>query len=270
MLALAVAFVSDDRYLLSAASIALIGLLFAAYVRRLLLILKPSGVFDVYRKIFSSLRQHTASHSKVDDEMRALALTQLSKQQLQQWKDKLEFAVLFNRAALFSARRLKDYQNSGIHILSGVLTSLSLVLITTFSFSVINYSLYKIDSTSFEALSPPSFFTFLYYSFNTFLFNSVKDLAPASIISQSAAMLESLFALFLIALFISLVLPFKSQRYTAELTDTIDTIETEGRSVESFIKSEYHIDTVDAALIELQKLEAGMIRVLLFLSEDLK
>jgi hypothetical protein len=88
-------------------------------------------------------------------------------------------------------------------------------------------------------------------------------------VSQVASMAESFFALFLLALFISLVLPFRTQRYTTDLTDAIRTLESEGTTMESFIRSEYKIDTVDDAILQLQKVEAALTGLLLFLSEGL-
>ncbi len=147
---------------------------------------------------------------------------------------------------------------------------MSLVAFTILSFAAVHYALYRINAASFETTSSPSFFTFFYYSFNTFLFNSIKELTAVSWVSQSAAMVESVFALFLIALFVSLLLPFRKERYTIELGETITAIEAQGKSMEAFIRTEYMFDTVEDALIQLQKLEAGMIRLLLMLSEGLK
>jgi hypothetical protein len=152
---------------------------------------------------------------------------------------------------------------------SGVLTGLAMVIATTFSFGFIHYALYKADPASFETTSSPSLFTFFYYSFNTFVFNSIKELVPISMVSQAASMLEGFFAFFLIGLFISLVLPFRTQRYTTELTEAIRTIESEGASIENFIRSEYKVETVDAAIRQLEKLEANLTSLLLFLSEGL-
>jgi hypothetical protein len=66
------------------------------------------------------------------------------------------------------------------------------------------------------------------------------------------------------------MLPFRRERYTIELGDTIAAIEAEGKSMEAFIKTEYLVDTVEEALTQLQRLEASMIRLLLMLSDGLK
>jgi hypothetical protein len=161
--------VSDDRLLLWGSCAALVALLITTYVRRLLLLLQPSALLRVYGLIFRSLREQAASTGKLDDDMRALALVDYNKDQLQKWTSKVQMSVLFNRCALFSARRLSDYQRSGVHILSGVLTGLAMVITTTLTFAFIHYALYKADPASFETTPSPSFFTFFYYSFNTFL-----------------------------------------------------------------------------------------------------
>lgn len=268
LVAFVVIFVSDDPYLLWLAGIVLIGCLFTSYAHRLMFVLKPFKPLRVYTKFFSGVRPAMAG--KLDDDVRAVALADLNKTQLQQWKTKLELCVLFNRSCLFVARRLKDYQNSGVHILSAVLITMSLVILTILSFAAVNYAAYKSNPASFETTSSPSFFTFFYYSFNTFLFNSIKEVVPVSWASQSAGMVESVFALFLFALFVSLMLPFRRERYTIELGDTIAAIEAEGKSMEAFIKTEYLVDTVEEALIQLEKLQASMMRLLLMLSEGLK
>lgn len=182
----------------------------------------------------------------------------------------LETLTLHNRACLIAAKALRDYQNSGINVASGIFTSFMLIIVTTFSFAVINLALYKIDPKFFETTGEVSFFTFFYYSMNAFVFNSIKEVAPVSYVSQSVLMTEYFFALFLVAIFVSLIVPFKNARYAQELNDTVATIETEGRLMESFIRSEYRINSIDEALAELQRLEAGLARFLLYLTEQLK
>jgi hypothetical protein len=266
LIAFIIVLTSNDKIALYAAILTLIVLLFISYIRRIGSILKPTGIFAVYRKLFLSLRAF-AEQNKLDTEMKALAVSDLNKTQLQQWTAKLQTLVLCNRVCLFSARRLRDYQRSGAHVLSSLLICLVLVIMTTLTFAGVHYALYKIDPTSFEATGHPTFFTFFYYSFYTFIFSSIKELAPVSMLSQSAAMGESFIALFLLAIFVSLAFPYRSEHYTRELNDAIADIETEGAWMEDFIKREYNLSGIDDAIAQLQRLEAAFIRAALFLSE---
>ena len=179
-------------------------------------------------------------------------------------------SVLFNRVCLFAARKLRDYQNSGLNIVSYVLTILMLIVLTIFSFAAINYGLFKIDANLFGYSVAPTFFTFFYYSFNNLLFNSIREIAPTMPISQTASMIESFFALFLVVIFVSLLLSVRSQRHAEELNEVIKGIEGQGKDMEGFIKDEYKINSIDDAMAELEKLKAGMAKFIYKITESIQ
>lgn len=182
----------------------------------------------------------------------------------------LQTSVLFNRVCLFAAKKLRDYQNSGLNVVSYVLTILLLVALTIFSFAAINFGLYKIDPGMFAVAGIPNFFTFFYYSFNNLLFNSIQEITPVTPISQSVSMIESFFALFLVAIFISLLLSVRSQRHADELNEVIKGIEEQGTDMEGFIKDEYRINSIEDAMAELDKLKAGTAKLLYKITESIK
>jgi hypothetical protein len=60
-------------------------------------------------------------------------------EQRKSWVTKIEFTLATNRIMLISAKLLRDYQRTRISLLSGIFGVLSLFMITTNSFSAINY-----------------------------------------------------------------------------------------------------------------------------------
>ena len=152
---------------------------------------------------------------------------------------------------------MKSYQDSGFNIVSSVFGILLLALYTVFSFAVINYGLYKIDQHIYSFTTVPSFFNFFYYSFNLLLFNSIQEVVAITPLSQIAFMIESFFVLFLIAILVSLVLTFRSQKDAEELKDAIKDLSEEGMRIEGFIKDRYRIDNIDIVMAILQKLNAS-------------
>jgi len=86
-------------------------------------------------------------------------------------------------------------------------------------------------------------------------------------ISQIVSMLEFFFALFLIAIFVSLLLSVRSQRYSEELNEVIKGIEGQGEDMEGFIRDEYKINSIDEAIAELEKLKAGMVKFIYKITE---
>ena len=267
---LAIIFASSSPKLLWPATLLVFIILSMVYIHRFILVFKPSSIFQVHIKIFSGIRKFSSTSFALEESIKILPVESLDQKQLEKWTTSLQTSVLFNRVCLFVAKKLRDYQNSGLNVVSYVLTILLLIILTIFSFSVINLGLYKISSSFFEFSSIPTFFTFFYYSFNNLVFNSVREIIPISPISQTASMAESFFALFLVVIFVSLLLSVRSQRHSEELNEVIKGIEEQGTEMEGFIKDEYRINSIEDALMELQKLKAGMAKFLYKITESIK
>jgi hypothetical protein len=182
--------------------------------------------------------------------------------QLEKWVTDVQQLVLFNRICLFVAKGLKSYQESGINIVSFIISILFLALYTIFSFALINFGVYKINSDFFAFSQVPTFFTFFYYSFNLLLLNSVQELFAIAPVSQTILMIESFFGLFLVAIFVSLVFSVKSQKYVDELNHAINKLTEEGDRMEQHIKEHYGLDNIPAALEALQKLKSSLVDLL--------
>jgi len=264
---LAVIFSFSNEKLLWFAAAVIFGVLLTTYVNRFILVFKPSSIFQVHIKIFSGIRKHGSSYFTLDESIKNLPLEKLDQKQMEKWTTNLQMSVLFNRVCLFAAKKLRDYQNSGVNFISYVLTILMLIVLTIFSFATINYALFKIDAGLFSYPVVPSFFTFFYYSFNSLLFNSIQEITPAMPISQIVSMMESFFALFLVVIFVSLLLSVRSQRQAEELNEVIKGIGGQGKDMEGFIRDEYKINNIDDAMAELEKLKAGMAKFIYKITE---
>ena len=248
----------SNEILLWLAIAVLIVVISAVYIHRFVLVFKPAGVYQVYSIVFSGIGNFLSSSPAfaLDDSMTSLSIENLDENQVQKWTTNVQTLVLHNRICLFVARKLKNYQRSGFIIVSSVLTILILIALTIFSFAVVNYGLFKINNHFFAFSVAPTFFTFFYFSFNTLLFNPIPDLVAVMPISQTISMIESSFALFLIAIFVSLVLSVRSQRQTDELNAAIWGLEEQGIKIEGYIKSEYNLNSIEEAMVALRKLKS--------------
>ncbi len=260
---------SNEKLLWSASAIILV-ILLITYIYRLFLVLKPSSIFQVYTKIFSEFRKNAVRSWTLDESIKNLPVKSLNQKQMETWTANLQMSVLFNRVCLFAAKKLRDYQNSGLNVISYVLTILVLTVLTVFSFAAINYGLFKIDSGLFSYSATPNFFTFFYYSFNNLIFNSIREITPILPISQTVSMIEYFLALFLVVIFVSLLFSVRSQRHTEELNELIKGIASQGKDMEGFIKDEYKINSIDDAMVELEKLKADMIKFIYKITESIQ
>ena len=263
-------FISTNNQILWLACFLILTVLFTVYVRSFILLFKPSSIFQIYIKIFSGIRKHGKSYFGIDENMRNLPTTSFGEKQLEKWTTNLQASVLFNRVCLFSAKKLRDYQNSRLGAVSSVFTIFGLMILTIFSFAVINYGVFKINNGYFELTTAPNFFIFVYYSFNSIFFNSIKEVSPIAPVSQLLSMIKSFFAFFLGAIFISLILTYRNQKRSDELNSAFKGIEEEGASMEGFIREEYKFNSIYEAMAELEKLKSGALQVILKISESIK
>lgn len=270
LVSLAIIFSFSNEKLLWPASAIILVFLLITYIYRFVLVFKPSSIFQVYIKIFSGIRKRGVSVFALDESIKNLPVESLDQKQMETWTANLQMSVLFNRVCLFAAKKLRDYQNSGLNVISYVLTILVLIVLTVFSFAAINYGLFKIDSGLFSYSATPNFFTFSYYSFNNLLFNSIREITPILPISQTVSMIEYFLALFLVVIFVSLLFSVRSQRHTEELNELIKEIVGQGKDMEGFIKDEYKINSIDDAMVELEKLKAGMIKFIYKITESIQ
>jgi hypothetical protein len=204
----------------------------------------------------------------LDESIKCVPIEALSPEQSQKRVTNLQSSVLFNRVCLFGAKRLRDYQNSGISIVSYLLTILILFMYSIISFSIINYGLYKIDANLYNAISRPDYFTFFYYSFNKILFTSISEISAVMPISQIVSMIEQFVAFILISILISSLFAYKSKRAADEISKVISDIEREGENIEGFIRNEYNIDNISSAIAELERVKSGIVGFIYWLSKN--
>ena len=249
--------------------VVLAAILLLVYLQRIAQMLRPSSIYQVYNNIFSAAGKNLRSNrtEKEDEDITALSVENMDETRLKKWVTNVEQLVLFNRICIFAARKLKSYQDSGFNVVSSIFIILLLVLYTVFTFALINFGLFKINPYYYEFSNMPSFFTFFYYSFNVLLFNQIQELISITAVSQIASMVESFYALFLVAIFISLVFSVRSQRVTDDLNAVIKQLMEQGVQIEGFIRDKYKLNSIEDAMEALRTLKSLIIDTLYSLTE---
>jgi hypothetical protein len=242
---------------------------FYTYANRFIGIFKPSYIIQAYKQIFAGARKHGANLFSIDENMKELPLDKLGEKQREKWSTNLQNSLLFNLLCLFVSKKLRDYQRSGYNIVLYVFTVIMLAIYTIISFAGINYGIYKISVYQFKCIQTPDFFLFIYYSFNHFIFGTIPELIPVSLVSQCVSMMEALFSILLISIFVSLFFSYKNQRYINDLEVAIKDVEKEAESMESFIMVEYKAN-INEALVQAEKMNIFYTKFLLWLAEDIK
>ena len=205
----------------------------------------------------------------VPDELKNVPVETMDEHQLQKWSGSLQLAVIFNRACFFVASKLRDFQKSRINILYYVFSFIFLVILTVTVFSYMNYALYKINPNNFKISFSPGALSFFYYSINSFFHGGIADFYPVSATARLVNTLEGIFSFLLIVIVFSLMMSIRSKRHTEDVDTLVKNIHSQGQMLETVVQSEYQM-SIDQAIKELDRIKAGLIKVIYYLSSNIE
>jgi len=240
----------------------------ASFALKFFAVFTTTPVFKLYGSLVAFIRDKIESSFSLEEELK-LPVTTLNQQQLEKWHQKLNSSVLQNRLYLFAARKLSDYQNSGMNMVEEIFGAVLLFVLTTIVFSVANLALFKIDPKSFLLSNEADLFHFFYYGFNNFFYSSIPETIPVSIGSQILSMAERATALLLLAVFASLLVAARSQKSSHDLNNLIKSLEQQSKARELAIERDYKVKNIREAIQILETMKAGTTKFLLLLSADL-
>ncbi len=266
-------FIFTNKFVLGFAILIILSITLFAYANRFIIIFKPTSVFQVYTYIFSKIKTFGSKSPALfmlEDDIKIIPFKNLDEKQLAKWTASLQTSVLYNRLCLFVAKKLRDYQSSKLNFVYYIFGIFTLIVITTLSFSFINYGLYKIDSAQFGYLKIPTYFTFFYYSFNHLFNNDILGLVSILPISQIVSMIEPILSLIIIGIFVSSLITVMGEKHAEELNKVIESVETQGIEMESFIQEEFKITNIGDAIKELDKVKAGLLQIIMMITNNLK
>lgn len=77
-------------------------ILLLVYIQRIVLVFKPSGIYQVYSKFFYNLGEYLRTNPLVqmDDDEAALPIEGMQEKQIQKWVSHVQQLVLFNKTCL--------------------------------------------------------------------------------------------------------------------------------------------------------------------------
>lgn len=272
-ISLFVAVLSSSRLALLMSIVATLGCLGVLFVRRLIFVFRPSRVFDAYQRLFPWIRAKVTATNA--NPVPTIVPEKFNEEQLTKWATGLQTVILYNRACLFLARKLQQYQRSRLNIVFYIFSLVALAIVTVVGFGGINLSLYKIDHSLFSYAydRPPTAFTFFYYSFSYVFPGASSGLSPVLPVSQTFQMIETVSGVFLIVLMVALFFTVSDERYTRELNTAINGLEKEGQEMEAFITTEYRVSTVHdaiASLASVPRAKAAFIGYIEWLTKEIE
>lgn len=248
---------SDRQFPLFFLSI-LIAAAVASYVRASINAFRSPGAFGLYRKIFNFTANMYGEPEESKFGPRGIHLADMPENNLSTYVENLQQRVLMSEGNKLMAIRLQDYQRSHLTVASGIMSVASLLFMTLVVFSVAFYGAYKIEPSSISFSDAPSHFDFILISFSNLLFGEMPYAELVGWLPLTLAMTERVFSVSIVGIFLTILFNVRSKKYEAELQETIDTASQAGKNTELAIVQYHGYNSMDEAVEDLVKLEAGM------------
>lgn len=246
--------------------------LVSAFFHRIVLIFKPSTLYEAHTKLTSSITKFGKKVLSVENSIKELPsdtmLEMMTVPQKTAWANSLQFAIILNRGCKFLSRKIEDYQRSRLTALFYALNFLMLTVVSIFMFSLINYGLYKIDPHNYVVSTKPNFFIFFFYSANTLWGHGINEIVASANMSRAFFLCELFFTFLLVVILITLGASVKNEREADEIKKTITTIRSQGEEMRLFIREQYGLSIEDAINRLIAANLAGLINIINFLSID--
>ncbi|MEH3037470.1 MAG: hypothetical protein PGN23_13450 [Sphingomonas adhaesiva] len=259
--------VSSNVLVLRVFSILLFIILVHSYTIACVKAFKPSAIFKAYKSAFPAVRN--SEFLKMDEKITLIPVPQMSEGEIKLRNSAMQNVVIYNRICLFLAKRLRDYQRSGLNKLANIGGVVRLLMLTIIVFSIINFAAYKVDAYSFQfSYSRPTFFSFIYYATGS-MFYASNGMAPTAVVSQAIQIAQFGFSVGLLVIFITIVLATRDEKYGAEVAEVIRSAEQESEAMDRLVRSSFNMNSIDAAIEALQSAKSELIGMIIAITKSI-
>ena len=121
----------------------------------------------------------------------------------------------------FIARRAKEAHRSGIVDMYLALSLIWTIALTIAVFAIVNYGVYTIDVSHYNAKVEVTIFTFLAYSFSEFMLRDVGFISPNSSVSFLVSYIQLTTTLIVVFLVVGIILASARDRYIEDIENVI-------------------------------------------------
>lgn len=233
--------------------------------RRFVSVFQNAPLYEQYSKLVETMTSYTQKTYSLPDDLRGMAIVEMSERQIQSWVNNVQIVVIFSRVFQLLSSKLVEFRKSGATLVINILSFLALLLTSVFSFSLMNFALFKIDSANFRTEGAVSFFDFIFSSFMQTLLGGTEQIIAVSQLTRGILMLQTFTSFLLAAILLMLVFDYRRTRDEEALSTASEKIRNQEEVLNQFLSEEYSQPTPEAAVKELEKIGASLIKFIYFL-----
>lgn len=253
---------SKNKILIILSIIFLIYSIFKIIITMCKIIFGNERLFGIYKKIFDFIRDKEQIDSNEIEKIDNLELLKNDKNIL----SKLETKIIINRVFLLVSKKYKEYNDSSFYLFQELIIYISVVIISTLTFSLLNYGFYNLDITNFVINGDNHFIDFVLYSIGLI----GDDIIPSTVITKILLIIQNFGKLIIFSVFILMFIIKNKEKQKQEIKEIIESFEELVIIEENNIIKTTFFNNIENAIDGLKLIESSYIGFIDLLTRNLK
>lgn len=207
------------------------------------------------KTIFTVIKDNVSKHIEIYEEHLAKNKPDES-QDPEEYKKKLGTSLLhiyiFTTLLHLSIVKVREVIGSNKMDLYFLCSLLWTFILSVFSFGVMYYGLFRIDSNNFINVDTAGFWDFIGFSFSTLMTSSISTISPATSIVQVLTYAQLFVSLLLIVLLAFIILTSIREKYKKDLDNLLLRLEAAHDKSRNYVQANFELtaDALESLLIE--------------------
>lgn len=257
-LAVAIIVMSQNVIWLWAATIAITMCVLSSYIKSCVDAFRAPRVLSLYTGLFEKLRGFATGTAEDAPPSLHVRLPAIPEDEVSKYVSHIQPRIIVGQLSLAFADRLRAYNESEIHVVGGVFLIFRLILITLISFSILYFSISKIEPAAIATSGEMSVFDYIYLSFDNMFFNMNSSASLATFHSQSLSMLQRFLSATLVAILLATFFEIRKKKHAKEIDAAIDAATATAEDVTIYIKAEFSYDDLSEAVDDLRGMKSSL------------
>lgn len=224
-----------------------------------------SEIYAAYKKLVNLIKNR--KESKESEEYLNIATIEELKEN-KEMLSMIESKVLINRLLLFSAKKLKDYNNSRTYLLQDIIIFIMTMIIGILSFTSINYGIFKINNFNFNFNIIGNNLNFI--DFILYVISGANDyIAPSTMLTKILEIIKGIIVFVFSALFVCTFLEGSKKKQKEELENIISYMESTAKEEEMKIVKKDLFEDMNSVISSLEQMKSSLIGIIIKITQYL-
>jgi len=243
---------------LVSAAILLIAVIVVLVVRQLVVIFRPSPIFNVYVRAIARIMDFSRRNLIKPASLRGVDTAQITLTELEARYGQLSTGIFLSELCEFMEVRFREYRASGTAIATNLLALVGLLGFVIFLLGFANLALYRADQLAFRVTDGHGLFDFGYYAFCAVTSQHIAEIVPVSLGAKLISMLETMLGwIFFAGTALSLVLSVTRDQDNASIERAINRLREERQRMNTFVEEGFALP-LDEAVGVLEGIKGGL------------